>query len=182
MTLILGMRVQGGVIIAADSVTAGEHERRADDRKIYVLPGLVWAAGGHSSNIDEFAVAVRSEPGMIWEAAWHLERATAMAERNKALAARGNDHLDDRPWPNVIFTDGVRLAQVTQDGAMWGHQSYTVSGPCDDVAYYLIRKQWRPDLTPEEGVALAIFALTEAAAETVWAAPPINVEFVPAGA
>ena len=181
MTLILGMHVQGGVIIAADSLTAGEHDIRADDRKIYALPGLVWAAAGHSSNIDEFAAAVRREPDKIWEVIWHLEQATAMAERNKSLAARGNEHLADRPWPNIIFTDGTRLAQVNQDGVMWSQTRYTVSGPCDEVAYYLLRKQWRPDLTPDEGRALAIFALTEAASATVWAAPPINVEFVPSG-
>jgi proteasome beta subunit len=174
-TTVLGLKFQGGVVLAGDR-RATEGYSIADDRMEKVFPAD-----------DLSAIAIAGVAGQAIEIVRlfqleleHYEKITGdrLSLEGKAnrlgQMIRGNFPLALQGLVVVPLFGGFderrsqgRIFYYDATGGRWEEEDFHATGSGGRPAKSSLKKRWRPDLSRDEGVRVAVEALVDASQEDV---------------
>lgn len=172
MTTAIGLKVQDDVFLITDSRVTGSV--KADEQKIFTiqLPGvfvsmaLVGSMANATMAIDDCRVALNK----LKKRQLTLDR--IKLEIRQALKRVYVEYVDQRPESeradadfDVVFSIALKhqthLFQ-TVAAAIWERPNYAAAGSGGDIAEYVLRPVWHPNLSWEEALLLSFDALAAA--------------------
>ena len=158
MSLVIGLKAQGRVVIAGDSICTSGTVLAADEPKVAHHGVYVVGTVGSGSVEHEFL------HGLDWQADWFApgflrDRVVTQIRALKGLYDDGGDH--SRFDLAMLVGRGPELFCMNEVGQVWPESAYNAIGVGDSIALYLLRKQYRPEMTVVEAAALATYCIEE---------------------
>jgi proteasome beta subunit len=174
-TTVLGLRFGDGIVMAGDRrATAGYTIADAKMRKVFAVDGFsaiatTGAAGQAVETVRLFQLELEHYEKLTGDRLSLEGKANRLAQMIRAnfpLAMQGLVVVPLFGGFDQARNEG-RLFYYDATGGRWEEQDYQATGSGAQPAKNSLKKRWRPGLTQDEGLRVAVEALIDAAEDDV---------------